>query len=109
LVIEAATADGRIVVTEGVTTFSAAIARVPHHVGVVRLSQHYEVREHRRPPPHGYDQRWSLPGPRHDIGISQIGDGFGEPRQVEDGDLAVHHASFVLHGPAWLDGQNNAD
>jgi predicted nuclease of predicted toxin-antitoxin system len=35
LVLEAAAAEGRIVVTEDVTTFSAATARVPDHVGVV--------------------------------------------------------------------------
>lgn len=34
-VLEAAVAEGRIVVTEDVSTFSAAIALVPHHVGVV--------------------------------------------------------------------------
>lgn len=35
VVLTAALADGRIVVTEDVTTFAAAIARVPDHVGVV--------------------------------------------------------------------------
>lgn len=34
-VLEAAVAEGRIVVTEDVSTFSAAIALVPKHVGVV--------------------------------------------------------------------------
>lgn len=34
-VLEAAVAEGRVVVTEDVTTFSAAIALVPQHVGVV--------------------------------------------------------------------------
>jgi|SRR5690625_82263 len=34
-VLDAAVAEGRIVVTEDVTTFSAAIALLPHHVGVV--------------------------------------------------------------------------
>jgi hypothetical protein len=34
-VLEAAVAEGRVVITEDVTTFSAAIAAVPHHVGVV--------------------------------------------------------------------------
>lgn len=34
-VLEAAVAEGRAVVTEDVTTFSAAIALVPRHVGVV--------------------------------------------------------------------------
>ena len=33
-VLEAAVAESRIVVTEDVTTFSIAIALVPHHVGV---------------------------------------------------------------------------
>lgn len=34
-VLEAAIAEGRIVVTEDVTTFSAAITAVPEHLGVV--------------------------------------------------------------------------
>lgn len=34
-VLESAIADGRVVVTEDVTTFSAAIAAVPDHLGVV--------------------------------------------------------------------------
>lgn len=34
-VLESAVAEGRIVVTEDVTTFSAAIALVPDHVGVI--------------------------------------------------------------------------
>lgn len=34
-VLETAVAEGRIVVTEDVTTFGAAIAAVPNHVGVV--------------------------------------------------------------------------
>lgn len=34
-VLEAAVAEGRIVVTEDVNTFSAAIALIPQHVGVV--------------------------------------------------------------------------
>ncbi|WP_166346239.1 DUF5615 family PIN-like protein [Phytoactinopolyspora limicola] len=34
-VLEAAVAEGRIVVTEDVNTFSAAIAVIPGHVGVV--------------------------------------------------------------------------
>lgn len=34
-VLQAAAAEGRIVVTEDVTTFAAAIALVPDHVGVV--------------------------------------------------------------------------
>lgn len=34
-VLEAAAAEGRVVVTEDVSTFSAAIAAVPHHIGVV--------------------------------------------------------------------------
>lgn len=34
-VLEAAVADGRVVVTEDVSTFGAAIALVPHHLGVV--------------------------------------------------------------------------
>jgi predicted nuclease of predicted toxin-antitoxin system len=34
-VLEAAMAEGRIVVTEDVSTFSAAIALVPGHVGIV--------------------------------------------------------------------------
>lgn len=34
-VLEAAVAEGRVVVTEDVSTFSAAIAAVPQHVGVV--------------------------------------------------------------------------
>lgn len=34
-VLEAAVAEGRVVVTEDVSTFSAAIALVPHHCGVV--------------------------------------------------------------------------
>jgi predicted nuclease of predicted toxin-antitoxin system len=34
-VLEAAVSEGRIVVTEDVNTFSAAIALVPHHIGVV--------------------------------------------------------------------------
>lgn len=34
-VLEAAVAEGRIVVTEDVSTFSAAIALVPQHVGIV--------------------------------------------------------------------------
>lgn len=34
-VLQAAVAEGRVVVTEDVTTFSAAIALVPLHVGVV--------------------------------------------------------------------------
>lgn len=34
-VLEAAVAEGRVVVTEDVTTFSAAIAAVPQHLGVV--------------------------------------------------------------------------
>lgn len=34
-VLEAAVAEGRVVVTEDVSTFSAAIALVPHHRGVV--------------------------------------------------------------------------
>jgi Domain of unknown function (DUF5615) len=35
VVLATAVAEGRIVVTEDVTTFAAAIARVPDHVGVV--------------------------------------------------------------------------
>jgi hypothetical protein len=34
-VLQAAVAEGRIVVTEDVSTFSVAITVVPHHVGVV--------------------------------------------------------------------------
>ena len=34
-VLEAAAAEGRVVVTEDVSTFSVAIVLVPHHVGVV--------------------------------------------------------------------------
>ncbi len=34
-VLEVATAEGRVVVTEDISTFSAAIALVPFHVGVV--------------------------------------------------------------------------
>jgi len=34
-VLEAAVAEDRIVVTEDVNTFSAAISLVPHHIGVV--------------------------------------------------------------------------
>lgn len=34
-VLEAAVAEGRVIVTEDVTTFSAAIAAVPNHLGVV--------------------------------------------------------------------------
>ncbi|MDQ3094666.1 MAG: DUF5615 family PIN-like protein [Actinomycetota bacterium] len=34
-VLEAAVAEGRVVVTEDVTTFDAAVALVPNHVGVV--------------------------------------------------------------------------
>jgi predicted nuclease of predicted toxin-antitoxin system len=34
-VLAAAVAEGRVVVTEDVSTFSAAIAQVPHHIGVV--------------------------------------------------------------------------
>jgi hypothetical protein len=34
-VLEAAAAEGRVTVTEDVSTFSVAIALVPHHVGVV--------------------------------------------------------------------------
>ncbi|MGH8881545.1 MAG: DUF5615 family PIN-like protein [Stackebrandtia sp.] len=34
-VLEAAIAEGRVVVTEDVTTFSAAITAVPEHLGVV--------------------------------------------------------------------------
>jgi len=34
-VLEAATAEGRVVVTEDVSTFAAASTLVPHHVGVV--------------------------------------------------------------------------
>jgi hypothetical protein len=34
-VLEAAVAEGRVVVTEDVSTFSAAITAVPQHVGVV--------------------------------------------------------------------------
>lgn len=34
-VLQAAVKEGRIVVTEDVTTFAAAIARVPDHIGVV--------------------------------------------------------------------------
>lgn len=34
-VLEAAVSEGRVVVTEDVTTFAAAIARVPDHLGVV--------------------------------------------------------------------------
>lgn len=34
-VLEAAVAEGRVVVTEDVTTFSAAIADVPDHLGVI--------------------------------------------------------------------------
>lgn len=34
-VLEAAVAEGRVVVTEDVNTFSAAIALVGHHIGVV--------------------------------------------------------------------------
>lgn len=34
-VLAAAVADGRVVVTEDVSTFSAAIAMVPNHIGVV--------------------------------------------------------------------------
>jgi hypothetical protein len=34
-VLEAAVSEGRVVVTEDVTTFSAAIALVPDHLGVV--------------------------------------------------------------------------
>lgn len=35
VVLGAAVAEGRVVVTEDVTTFSVAIAQVPDHVGVV--------------------------------------------------------------------------
>lgn len=35
LVLDAAVAEGRVVVTEDVATFSAAIAMVPFHLGVV--------------------------------------------------------------------------
>jgi hypothetical protein len=35
VVLGSATAEGRVVVTEDVTTFRAAIAEVPDHVGVV--------------------------------------------------------------------------
>jgi|SRR5690625_5294864 len=34
-VLQAAVAEGRVVVTEDVTTFSTAISAVPHHVGVI--------------------------------------------------------------------------
>jgi predicted nuclease of predicted toxin-antitoxin system len=34
-VLETAAAEGRVVITEDVSTFSIAIALVPHHVGVV--------------------------------------------------------------------------
>ncbi len=34
-VLEAAAAEGRVIVTEDVSTFSVAIALAPHHVGVV--------------------------------------------------------------------------
>lgn len=34
-VLDAAVAERRVIVTEDVSTFSAAIAAVPHHVGVV--------------------------------------------------------------------------
>jgi Domain of unknown function (DUF5615) len=34
-VLEAAASEGRVVVTEDVSTFAAAITLVPHHVGVV--------------------------------------------------------------------------
>ena len=34
-VLETAAAEGRVVITEDVSTFSVAIALVPHHVGVV--------------------------------------------------------------------------
>jgi len=34
-VLEAAVAESRIVVTEDVSTFSIAVALVPHHVGIV--------------------------------------------------------------------------
>ena len=34
-VLEAAVAEGRVVVTEDVTTFRAAIAHVPDHIGVI--------------------------------------------------------------------------
>jgi len=34
-VLETATAEGRVVITEDVTTFNVAIAQVPGHVGVV--------------------------------------------------------------------------
>lgn len=34
-VLEAAAAEGQVVVTEDVSTFSAAIAAVPRHVGIV--------------------------------------------------------------------------
>ncbi|MGH9244427.1 MAG: DUF5615 family PIN-like protein [Acidimicrobiales bacterium] len=35
IVLESAVADGRVVVTEDVATFSAAIALVPSHIGIV--------------------------------------------------------------------------
>jgi len=34
-VLAAAVADGRVVVTEDVSTFPAALAKVPHHCGVI--------------------------------------------------------------------------
>lgn len=34
-VLRAAVADGRVVVTEDITTFAAAVAQVPDHLGVV--------------------------------------------------------------------------
>lgn len=34
-VLQAAVAEGRVVVTEDVTTFSTAIAAVPNHIGVI--------------------------------------------------------------------------
>lgn len=34
-VLETAVAEGRVVVTEDVSTFSVAISQVPHHLGVV--------------------------------------------------------------------------
>ncbi|MGH8909303.1 MAG: DUF5615 family PIN-like protein [Egibacteraceae bacterium] len=74
-VLEAAVKEGRIVVTEDVTTFAAAIMLVPDHVGVV--SSHHaryprtrpglqRLRRARADPPAGLGEHpieWWLPAP----------------------------------------------
>jgi predicted nuclease of predicted toxin-antitoxin system len=80
-VLESATADSRVVVTEDVATFHAAIALVPAHVGVVYC--HHTRYPRNRPglerlrralielaanPPEGLGHQpveWWLPSPSH--------------------------------------------